>query len=184
MLGNQGGINALTLALISTLALGLGTFGWNRRSGESYSRPWRAASVAGLLVAALSVWAVPRFAVAPDSTPVASGEVAYSAAALDELRAEQTPVFAYFTADWCITCKVNEGVALKSDSVQDFFSREGVQVMVGDWTNEDPAITEILQRHGRAGVPLYLYFKPGSDQALVLPQLLTPDIVIDAIENA
>lgn len=184
VLGNQGGINALTLALISTLALGLGTFGWNRRSGESYSRPWRAASVAGLLVAALSVWAVPRFAVAPDSTPVASGEVAYSAAALDELRAEQTPVFAYFTADWCITCKVNEGVALKSDSVQDFFSREGVQVMVGDWTNEDPAITEILQRHGRAGVPLYLYFKPGSDQALVLPQLLTPDIVIDAIENA
>ena len=115
---------------------------------------------------------------------MASGEVAYSAAALDELRAEQTPVFAYFTADWCITCKVNEGVALKSDSVQEFFSREGVQVMVGDWTNEDPAITEILQRHGRAGVPLYLYFKPGSDQALVLPQLLTPDIVIDAIENA
>ena len=184
VLGNQGGINALTLALISALALGLGTFGWNRRSGESYSRPWRTASVAGLLVVALSVWAVPRFAVAPDSTPVASNEVAYSVAALDELRAEQTPVFAYFTADWCITCKVNEGVALKSDSVQDFFSREGVQVMVGDWTNEDPAITEILQRHGRAGVPLYLYFKPGSDKALVLPQILTPDMVIDAIETA
>ena len=184
VLGNQGGINALTLALISALALGLGTFGWNRRSGESYSRSWRTASVAGLLVVALSVWAVPRFAVAPDSTPVASNEVAYSVAALDELRAEQTPVFAYFTADWCITCKVNEGVALKSDSVQDFFSREGVQVMVGDWTNEDPAITEILQRHGRAGVPLYLYFKPGSDKALVLPQILTPDMVIDAIETA
>ena len=184
VLGNQGGINALTLALIASLALGLGTFGWNRRSGESYSRSWRTASVAGLLVVALSVWAVPRFAVAPDSTPVASNEVAYSVAALDELRAEQTPVFAYFTADWCITCKVNEGVALKSDSVQDFFSREGVQVMVGDWTNEDPAITEILQRHGRAGVPLYLYFKPGSDKALVLPQILTPDMVIDAIETA
>ena len=184
VLGNQGGINALTLALIASLALGLGTFGWSRRSGESYSRPWRTASVAGLLVVALSVWAVPRFAVAPDSTPVASNEVAYSVAALDELRAEQTPVFAYFTADWCITCKVNEGVALKSDSVQDFFSREGVQVMVGDWTNEDPAITEILQRHGRAGVPLYLYFKPGSDKALVLPQILTPDMVIDAIETA
>lgn len=184
VLGNQGGVNALTLALIAALALGLGTFGWNRRSGESFSRPWRTASVAGLLVVALSTWAVPRFAVAPDSTPVATGEVAYSEAALDELRSEQTPVFAYFTADWCITCKVNEGVALKSDSVQDFFSREGVQVMVGDWTNEDPEITEILQRHGRAGVPLYLYFKPGSANALVLPQLLTPDIVIEAIENA
>lgn len=184
VLGNQAGINALTLALIAALALGLGTFGWNRRSGESYSRPWRAASVAGLLVVALSTWAVPRFVVAPDSTPVASGEVAYSEVALDALRAEQQPVFAYFTADWCITCKVNEGVALRSDAVQEYFSREGVQVMVGDWTNEDPAITEILQRHGRAGVPLYLYFKPGSADALVLPQILTPDLVIEAIENA
>ncbi|MYH32805.1 MAG: thiol:disulfide interchange protein [Gammaproteobacteria bacterium] len=184
VLGNQAGVNALTLALIAALALGLGTFGWNRRSGESYSRPWRTASVAGLLVVALSIWAVPRFTAAPDSTPVASNEVAYSAATLDELRSDEMPVFAYFTADWCITCKVNENVALKSDAVREYFSSEGVQVMVGDWTNEDPAITEILQRHGRAGVPLYLYFKPGADEALVLPQILTPNLVIEAVENA
>ena len=184
VLGNQAGVNALTLALISALALGLGAFGWNRMSGERYSRPWRAASIAGLLVVALSTWAVPRFVTEPGDTSVATGEVEYSAVALDELRTAQQPVFAYFTADWCITCKVNEGVALKSDAVQEFFSREGVQVMVGDWTNEDPEITEVLQRHGRAGVPLYLYFKPGADKALVLPQILTPDLVIEAIENA
>ena len=184
VLGNQAGINALTLALISALALGLGVFGWNRRSGEDYSRPWRVASAAGMLVVALSVWAVPRFVVEPDSTPVASGEIAYSEVALDGLRTEQKPVFAYFTADWCITCKVNEGVALKSDAVQEFFSRQGIRVMVGDWTNEDPEITEVLQSHGRAGVPLYLYFKPGSAEALVLPQILTPNLVIEAIENA
>ena len=115
---------------------------------------------------------------------VNSNEIAYTEANLDALRAEQQPVFAYFTADWCITCKVNERVALKSDAVRQFFSREGVQVMVGDWTNEDEEITEILQRHGRAGVPLYLYFKPGSAEALVLPQILTPNLVIEAIENA
>ena len=184
VLGNQAGINSLTLALISALALGLGTFGWRRGGVESYSRPWRVASVAGLLVVLLSIWAVPRAAVEPGSTGMEAGEIAYSQVGLEELRSEQKPVFAYFTADWCITCKVNERVALKSDAVKAFFSREGVQVMVGDWTNEDPAITEVLQRHGRAGVPLYLYFKPGLAEALVLPQLLTPDTVIEAIENA
>jgi len=68
--------------------------------------------------------------------------------------------------------------------VKDFFARQGIQVMVGDWTNEDPDITEVLQRHGRAGVPLYLYFGPGASEALVLPQLLTPGLVIEAIEAA
>ncbi len=184
VLGNQAGINALTLALISALALGLGTFGWRRRTGESYSRPWRVASAAGLAVVLLSLWAVPRAVVQTGGAPAVSGEIAYSQAGLEELRSQQEPVFAYFTADWCITCKVNENIALKSDAVREFFSREGVQVMVGDWTNEDPEITEVLQRHGRAGVPLYLYFKPGTAEALVLPQLLTPDMVIKAIENA
>ena len=184
VLGNQAGVNALTLALISALALGLGAFGWRRSTPESYSRPWRAASVAGLAVVLLSLWAVPRIVVDVEATPAASGEIAYSEATLEDLRSQQEPVFAYFTADWCITCKVNERVALKSDVVQEFLAREGVQVMVGDWTNEDPAITEVLQRHGRAGVPLYLYFKPGSTEALVLPQILTPNLVIEAIESA
>ena len=184
VLGNQAGINALTLALISALALGLGAFGWKRMAGQRISRPWRAASVAGLLVVLLSMWALPRIAMAPGETSPVEGEIVYSEVALEELRAEQQPVFAYFTADWCITCKVNEGVALNSDAVKEYFSLEGVQVMVGDWTNEDPEITEVLQRHGRAGVPLYLYFKPGSAKALVLPQLLTPNTVIKAIENA
>ena len=184
VLGNQAGVDALTLALISALALGLGAFGWRRGAGGSYSRPWRAASVAGLAVVVLSLWAVPRAVVVADSAPGAPDEIVYSETALEELRSQQEPVFAYFTADWCITCKVNERVALKSDAVRQFFLREGVQVLVGDWTNEDPGITEVLQRHGRAGVPLYLYFKPGSAEALVLPQILTPDLVIEAIENA
>ena len=184
VLGNQAGVNALTLALISTLALGLGTFGWNRRTGQSYSRPWRAASMAGLAVVLLSLWTLPRAVVEADNAPETSDEITYSETALEELRSQQEPVFAYFTADWCITCKVNEQVALRSDAVKDFFSREGVHVMVGDWTNEDPEITQVLQRHGRAGVPLYLYFEPGASEALVLPQLLTPKLVIEMIEAA
>ncbi|MYA31676.1 MAG: hypothetical protein F4Y31_10630, partial [Gammaproteobacteria bacterium] len=184
VLGNQAGVDALTLALISALALALGAFGWRRGAGAGYSRPWRAASMAGLAVVLLSLWTLPRAVVEADGPPGTSDEIAYSETVLEELRAQREPVFAYFTADWCITCKVNERVALKSDAVRQFLLREGVQVLVGDWTNEDPEITEVLQRHGRAGVPLYLYFKPGSAEALVLPQILTPDLVIDAIENA
>ena len=184
VLGNQAGVDALTLALISALALALGAFGWRRGAGAGYSRPWRAASMAGLAVVLLSLWTLPRAVVEADGAPETSDEIAYSETVLEELRAQREPVFAYFTADWCITCKVNERVALKSDAVRQFLLREGVQVLVGDWTNEDPEITEVLQRHGRAGVPLYLYFKPGSAEALVLPQILTPDLVIDAIENA
>ncbi len=184
VLGNQAGVNALTLALISALALGLWSFGLKRMAGDKISRAWRTASLAGLVVVLLSLWALPRMAVAPGTGSPAEGEIAYSALALDELRAEQEPVFVYFTADWCITCKVNEGVALKSDAVQGFFTREDIQVMVGDWTYEDPAITQVLQRYGRAGVPLYLFFKPGAAEPVILPQLLTPDMVIDAIEKA
>ena len=184
VLGNQAGVNALALALISALALGLGAFGWKRMAGERVSRSWRAASIAGLLVALLSVWAVPRVAPAPGEAAPVEGEIAWSEATLGELRGAQKPVFAYFTADWCITCKVNERVALQSGAVKEYFAREGMQVMVGDWTNEDPEITEVLQRHGRAGVPLYLYFKPGAAEALVLPQLLTPNLVIEAMEAA
>ena len=184
VLGNQAGVNALILALISALCLGLGAFGWKRAAGQSVSLPWRTASVVGLAAVMVSLWAIPRIAVAPGGASPMAGEIAYSEAALDELRAEQTAVFAYFTADWCITCKVNEQVALNSDAVKNFFSREGIQVMVGDWTSEDPQITEVLKRHGRAGVPLYLYFAPGESEVLVLPQLLTPNLVIEAIEAA
>ena len=184
VLGNQAGVNALTLALISALALALWAFGWKRMAGERISRSWRTASVAGLVVVAFSLWMLPRIAVAPGSGSSEEGEIAYSELALEALREEQQPVFAYFTADWCITCKVNEGVALESDAVKDYFARENIQVMVGDWTNEDPEITRVLQRHGRAGVPLYLYFKSGAAEPVVLPQLLTPDLVIETIEKA
>ena len=96
------------------------------------------------------------------------------------------PVFVYFTADWCVNCKVNERVALASEKVGTAFRERRIKVLEGDWTNQDPVITEWLHRHGRVGVPLYLYFPEGSSVAepAVLPQILLPDIVIDAIDAA
>ena len=101
----------------------------------------------------------------------------FTEARLAELRAAKTPTFVYFTADWCITCKVNEHGAMASPRVAEAFKAAGVKVLVGDWTDGDATIGRFLDAHGRAGVPLYLFY--GSDgRSDILPQVLTPDILI------
>jgi thiol:disulfide interchange protein DsbD len=109
---------------------------------------------------------------------------AYSAERLAALRAEGRPVFVNFTADWCVTCKVNERMALSSGEVSRAFERTGVVYLKGDWTSRDPVIAEALAEHGRAGVPLYLLYAPGAAQPRILPQLLTKGAVIRALEEA
>ncbi|WP_240617997.1 thioredoxin family protein [Methylomonas sp. Kb3] len=109
---------------------------------------------------------------------------AYSAEKLAQLRSEGKPVFVNFTADWCITCLVNERVALSSESVRGAFLKAEVTYLKGDWTNRDAGIAKVLSQFGRSGVPLYLYFGPGAQEAMVLPQILTPDLVIGAIQSA
>ncbi|MFN3287304.1 MAG: thioredoxin family protein, partial [Sphingomonadaceae bacterium] len=96
----------------------------------------------------------------------------FSAEALAAARAAGRPAFAYFTADWCITCKANERGALSDPAVAAAFARAGVAVFVGDWTNGDPAITRYLASHGRAGVPLYVFQHPDG-RTEILPQILT-----------
>jgi DsbC/DsbD-like thiol-disulfide interchange protein/cytochrome c biogenesis protein CcdA len=103
--------------------------------------------------------------------------------ALASARGKGQPVFLYFTADWCLTCKVNERTVLDRAEVQAAFKRRGVTVMSGDWTHGDPAITRFLQSKGAFGVPLYLYYRPGVAEPEILPQILTPGSVI-ALTNA
>ncbi|MEM8825514.1 MAG: thioredoxin family protein, partial [Pseudomonadota bacterium] len=96
---------------------------------------------------------------------------------LADYRREQLPAFVYFTADWCITCKVNEAGALADADVIQAFSDVGVRTLVGDWTRADPVITAALEGYGRAGVPLYVYYAPG-EEARILPQLLSSDALV------
>ena len=101
-----------------------------------------------------------------------------------ELRASGKPVFVNFTADWCITCLANERVALSQDAVLSAFRENNVAYLKGDWTNSDPRITEVLAQYGRSGVPLYLLFPADpSAAATVLPQILTTDIVLNALDS-
>jgi thiol:disulfide interchange protein DsbD len=102
----------------------------------------------------------------------------YSAARLAALRADGKPVFINFTAAWCISCLVNEKVALSQSSVIDTFKQAGITYLKGDWTNSDAEITKILAEFGRSGVPLYVFYPAGSNtQPIILPQILTPEIV-------
>ena len=97
----------------------------------------------------------------------------FSEEALAKARASGKPVFLYFTADWCLTCKVNEAAAIEREATKRAFDKAGVQVLVGDWTRRDPAITRFLTAQGAAGVPLYLWYPAGGGVAQQLPQVLT-----------
>ncbi len=107
---------------------------------------------------------------------------AFTQARLTELIGQNKPVFVNLTAAWCITCKVNERVALRSERIGKAFEQGGIAYLVGDWTNGNPEITALLKAHGRVGVPLYLLY-PGTAGAKpqILPQLLTESIVLDRL---
>lgn len=108
---------------------------------------------------------------------------AFSKATLDKALGTGRPVFAYMTAAWCITCKVNEKVALQNAQTQAHFEKTGTIVLEGDWTNRNPEITSFLAGYGRSGVPLYVYYGPADPatgqrpEPVVLPQVLTPGLV-------
>jgi thiol:disulfide interchange protein DsbD len=164
------------------VALAAWLFGRSQRSGRPL--PFRLASAAAVVLVAawLGVAALgPPGAQAESAT---LDEQAYTPERLEALRAEQRPVFVNFTADWCVTCKVNERVALSSAEVSRAFERTGVVYLKGDWTSRDPIIAAALAEHGRAGVPLYLLYAPGAGEPRILPQLLTKSVVIKALEKA
>lgn len=102
--------------------------------------------------------------------------------AAEELAAEGRLVFVDVTADWCFTCKVNERLVIETPEIAAAFAERGVIAMQADWTNRDAAIGEFLADHGRYGIPFYLLYRPGA-QPLVLPELLTKQILLDALSS-
>ena len=108
----------------------------------------------------------------------------WSQSAVDETLAKGQPVFVDFTAAWCLSCKVNETVALGTDAVKQAFAQKNVALFRADWTHSDPAISQTLQQFHRDGVPLYLLYSPKAQAApQVLPEVLTPGIVLDALNQ-
>ncbi len=192
VLGKQLGVDSMALGLLTALLLALALWAYGQAQGNQRAWAWRGFAAAALIATIATGIAVERYKAKP-AAPVAStagtlGQLQlepFTPATLADYVAAGVPTFVYFTADWCVNCKLNERVALASDAVGQAFRERGIKVLVGDWTNEDPVISEWLNRYGRAGVPLYLYFPAGVslDDARVLPQVLLPDIVVDAVSR-
>ena len=169
ILGRQSGVDGMALGLGAALLLGLALWWLGRR--QSGGRTLLPLALIVLAVLAPLPW-VRTVEAAPSAGQSTIPAEPFDERRLAELRAAGTPVFLYFTADWCLTCKVNERAAIGQSEVAEAFRARGIKVMVGDWTRGDAEIGRFLERHGRSGVPLYLYYAPGRE-AEVLPQILT-----------
>ena len=166
------GCAAVALGLVAVLAM----IGRAQRQGKSATRRAAPALAALLLLGAVLLPQAVR-APAADTSRDLLGAKPFSRAALAAARASGKPVFVYFTADWCLTCKVNEAAAIERETTRDAFAKAGVLVLRGDWTRRDAVITRFLEAHGAAGVPLYLWYAPGANSPTILPQVLTPALL-------
>jgi thiol:disulfide interchange protein/DsbC/DsbD-like thiol-disulfide interchange protein len=188
VLAVQAGANSLVILFGAAVTLALAAWLW----AVTRDLSTRGRSIGALVVLLLLVGvgaAVAQLKTAQASQAADSGGAGaslpnrepYSAARLEELRAAGRPVLVDTTAAWCISCLVNEQTALASEAVKTAFTARNIAYLVADWTNRNPEGAALLQSHGRAGPPLYLYYPPGAAAPKVLPQILTEAIVLEAI---
>jgi thiol:disulfide interchange protein DsbD len=188
VLAQQVGPAGLLGALAGLVLVGLAAWSLNavQTAGD-----WGRRAAAGMLAASLGGIGVAMVGLNGDRVPPDSGVLQsasdagyerFTQARLDELLAARRPVFVNMTAAWCITCLVNERTALSSESVRRAFAAKNITHLKGDWTNRNPEITRMLEKHGRSGVPLYLLYA-GSGEPVVLPQVLTPAAVLGEIDR-
>ena len=145
-----------------------------------WGRAWLAAGAIVLVVVA--AFTLPMAQLRGEAA-ASLGEEAWSPARVAELQVEGRPIFIDFTASWCVTCQVNKATSLTSARVIEAMRENDVAFLTADWTNRDDLIAAELARYGRAGVPLYLYFPAGASTPEILPQILTPDIVLEALNG-
>jgi thiol:disulfide interchange protein DsbD len=184
VLAVQAGANSLIFLFAALVIVALAAWLWTAtRDLPARGRLAGAIAVILLLLGAGVAVAQLRGAQAQEASTAGAppNSEPYSAARLAELRGQNRPVFIDATAAWCITCLVNERTSLSRAAVKTEFASRNIAYLVADWTNRNPEGTALLTAHGRAGPPLYLYYAPGAAAPRVLPQVLTPSIVLDAI---
>lgn len=191
VLSLQAGPGGVLAAGAGMVALGFAA--WLLGLAQRADGRWRRAGYAGALAAALAslallpglhgaVPASAQDAQAASETARDEGTEPFSPTRLAALRAEGRPVFVNMTAAWCVTCLVNERIALRPEAVRRAFRDRQVAYLKGDWTRGDPAVTGFLREHARDGVPLYVFYPPGG-QPQVLPQILTERTILDQLDR-
>ncbi len=174
---------ATLLAALLVVFLVLAIAGWFL--GRWPTKRWSAGIAAfALFVSAFSVYAANAFVSAPtEQSAQTGGWQPWSQSAVEKNLAAGRPVFVDFTAKWCLSCQVNERIALSRPEVQQAFAASNVALFRADWTQHDESIAEALQKLGRSGVPAYALYTPGQSNPQLLPEALTPGIVLDAINS-
>jgi len=184
VLGRQTGSDGVALVLAGAVALAFALWLWPAASDSN--KRWLRGGFAAAAVAG-AIWVLPNLSTS--SAPLTQTGNSdywqpYSPKALETARSEGRPVLINMTAAWCITCLANEKVVLSSDSIKAAVGDLGFTALKGDWTNQDPQITELLARYGRSSVPLYLLFPAGGGEPQILPQILTREGLLTAMRGA
>ncbi|PZP54413.1 MAG: disulfide bond formation protein DsbD, partial [Micavibrio aeruginosavorus] len=186
------------MALLGAVFIAMGIWMWKRAPAHQPARSFIHFIAALFIIIAVSIasismakipMTVAKIENSIEEAAIRHDTIPFSPATFDELIAGKDPVFVEMTASWCITCKVNERIALKTESTKKLFEDHNVSYVQGDWTNQNPEITNFLKSHGRNGVPLYVFYgerDPTTNtrpEPVVLPQLLTNGLVADIVIN-
>lgn len=198
VLGQQTGSDGVTWTLCFLLALSLGC--WLLGKGLDFqatpTRRWGGIGAAAVIVITAYLYFPESYlstlssvtSASPTTSPTTEGGIPwqpFSVETVEKLAAKNQTIFADFTADWCLTCKVNEKTVLATEEVIAAFRAHNVAALRADYTRRQPELTRILQLFGRAGVPMYVIFPAGRPgEPIVLPTLLTPALVKEKLAEA
>lgn len=182
VLEKQSGIEGVLWILGSFIGLGFCAWFWQRKVERTKGLAW-ALGLLMVLMTALAIYQQKQAAVGA-SAPLknASNEAweTFSTEKLATLRKEG-PVFVDFTAAWCVTCQVNKTLVLNRDDIQKAFKNHGIRLLRADWTDYNPDITRMLASLGRQGVPVYALYRDAMSEPRLLPEVLTPDLLLQEI---
>lgn len=174
VLSGQVDTDTVVLVLIGGLLISLSLWLLEKNTSQIKSIQW-VVRLISLILVLFSLWIIPTSYSEIDKET--QGDLVYSEAMLQEFRDSKELIFLNFTADWCITCKVNERVALKTNAVNEIIRKKNIKYIEADWTRKDSIIAKKLEEFGRTGVPLYLLY-PSEGEPIILPEILTEDTLI------
>ena len=176
VVSQEAGSTGVLIAAAGCVLLGFA--GWVWGMGQAAPGSHRLPQVLAVIAVLGALGSLTAVTVAPREQVTETGTEPFTLERLATLRAAGQPVFVNMTAAWCVTCLVNERVAIRTDAVRKAFAADNVVYLKGDWTRQNPQITAFLRDRGRDGVPLYLYYPPGGGSPTELPQILTEGTVL------
>ncbi len=190
VLAGQTTENGSLMALFGLVLIALGVWFYGRYNAPG-TKPAkvRFGTITAALVFAVGVWTGwPEDIASKTAAAQAAGapEVVWekwSPETVTKLRAEGKTIYVDFTARWCATCQTNKKIVFHSDAVLRAFAAKKIVTLRADWTNKDPAITTELAKYQRSAVPFNVIWQPGKTEPVILPELLTPSVVLDAIKS-